>query len=121
MDNADKVAAVHRYVEAFEKADMDIIRDLYADNAVVEDPVGTDPHVGKEAVLAFYEKALVSGAKLELTGNPRCAGDSVAFPFCVVMPGVRIEIIDVFRFDDAGKVVDMKAYWGPDSSVPAND
>ena len=35
MDNADKVAAVHRYVEAFEKADMDIIRDLYADNAVV--------------------------------------------------------------------------------------
>ncbi|NND68495.1 MAG: steroid delta-isomerase, partial [Halioglobus sp.] len=26
-----------------------------------------------------------------------------------------INIIDVFEFNDAGKVTSMKAYWGPES------
>ncbi|MEH6590144.1 MAG: nuclear transport factor 2 family protein [Halioglobus sp.] len=117
MDNSLMIAAVHKYVEAFEKSDMDLIRDIYAEDAVVEDPVGTDKHIGKAAVCAFYETALSSGAKLALTGNPRCAGNSVAFPFQVQMPGLAIEIIDVFEFDDAGKVNSMKAYWGPDSTL----
>ena len=111
MDAADKIAAVHKYVEAFDKQSMDLIREIYADDAVVEDPVGTDPHVGIEAVCAFYEGALGSGAKLELTGNPRCAGNAVAFPFQVRMGDFSIEIIDVFEFNDDGKVVSMKAYW----------
>lgn len=117
MEVSDKIAAVHRYVEAFDKQDMDIIRDIYADDAVVEDPVGTDPHVGIEAVCAFYEGALTSGAKLALTGTPRCSGNAVAFPFQVRMPGMHIEIVDVFEFNDAGKVVSMKAYWGPENMV----
>jgi steroid delta-isomerase len=37
----------------------------------------------------------------------------VAFPFQVKMPGMIVDIIDVFEFDEAGKVVSMKAYWGP--------
>lgn len=117
MENRDMIAAVHKYVEAFDKADMDIIRELYADDAIVEDPVGSDVHNGIDAVVAFYEGALSSGAKLALTGNPRCAGNAVAFPFQVQMPGMAIEIIDVFEFDDSGKVNSMKAYWGPDSMV----
>jgi len=117
MENSDKIAAVHKYVEAFEKADMNLIREIYADDAIVEDPVGTDLHVGIDAVCAFYEGALSSGAKLELTGNPRCSGNAVAFPFQVKMPGMGIEIIDVFEFNEAGKVTSMKAYWGPDSMI----
>ena len=116
MSNEHMVATVHKYVEAFDKQSMDIIREIYADAAVVEDPVGTDPHNGIDAVVAFYEGALGSGAKLELTGDCRCAGNSVAFPFQVVMGEMRISIIDVFTFNDDGKVVDMKAYWGPDNA-----
>ncbi len=112
MDNEAKIAVVHRYVEAFEKADLDIIRDIYAEDAVVEDPVGSEPHVGLAAILGFYEGALASGAKLELTGDVRCAGNTVAFPFKVIMPGMEIAPIDVFEFDDQGKVRSMKAYWG---------
>ncbi len=112
MEAEDKIAVVHRYVEAFDKQDMDIIREIYAGDAVVEDPVGTDPYVGIEAICGFYEGGLNSGAKLHLTGNPRCAGNAVAFPFQVKMgEDFSIEIIDVFEFDDAGKVVSMKAYW----------
>ena len=119
METSDMIEAVHKYVEAFEKQDMNIILELYAEDAIVEDPVGTDVHVGIDAVVAFYERSLTSGAKLALTGNPRCAGNAVAFPFQVQMPGMAIEIIDVFEFNDAGKVNSMKAYWGPDNTVPA--
>ena len=115
MEASDKIAMVNRYVEAFEKADMDIIRDMYSVDARVEDPVGTEVHDGIDAVCAFYEGALASGAKLALTGAPRCAGNAVAFPFQVQMPGMSMDVIDVFEFDHEGKVNSMKAYWGPEN------
>lgn len=115
MEYSDKVAVVNRYVEAFDKADMNIIRDIYASDAVVEDPVGTDLHVGIEAVCAFYEGALSSGAKLVVTGPVRSAGNTAAFPFQVKMGEMSIDIIDIFEFNDEGKIISMKAYWGPDN------
>ena len=60
MEISDKIAMVHKYVEAFDKADIDIIREIFSDDARVEDPVGTDIHDGLEAVCAFYEGALLS-------------------------------------------------------------
>ena len=117
MEAADKVAVVERYVQAFAESNMDIIRDIFADDAVVEDPVGTEPHVGIEAIVGFYEPSLGAGVTLELTGTPRCTGNAVAFPFKVVMSGLNIEIIDVFQFNDDGKIIDMKAYWGPENTL----
>ncbi len=117
MENNDKIAAVHRYVEAFEKSDIGIIKALFAEDARVEDPVGSDAHEGIEAVCGFYEGAFGMGASLTLTGNPRCAGNAVAFPFQVHIPGMSIEVIDVFEFDDRGRVRSMKAYWGPENTT----
>jgi steroid delta-isomerase len=111
MEPSTMIVMVHKYVEAFDKQDMDIIREIYAPDAKVEDPVGTDIHVGIDAVCAFYKGALSSGAKLSLSGEPRCSGNAVAFPFQVQMPGITIDIIDVFEFNDEGKVNSMKAYW----------
>ncbi|MCP5204579.1 MAG: nuclear transport factor 2 family protein [Pseudomonadales bacterium] len=115
MEAADKIRAVERYVEAFEQSDIDIIRELYAADARVEDPVGSPAHDGLEAICTFYEGALASGAKLALSGPPRCAGNSVAFPFQVSMPGIRLDVIDVFEFDQQGRIASMKAYWGPEN------
>ncbi len=115
MDNSDKIAMVDRYVEAFAKGDVNIIRGMYADDAVVEDPVGSESHHGLEAICAFYAGALGAGAKLKLTGPARCAGNAVAFPFQVVMPGMQMDVIDVFEFNADGKISSMKAYWGPDN------
>ena len=115
MDINDKIAMVHKYVEAFDKQDLDIIREIYSNDARVEDPVGTDVHEGIEAVCAFYEGALQSGAKLALSSDPCCSGNAVAFSFQVQMPGVIIDIIDVFEFNHEGKVNSMKAYWGPEN------
>lgn len=111
------VAAVHRYVEAFDKADIEIIKQLYTEDAVVEDPVGSEPHRGIDAICEFYNKGFAMGIKLDLTGNVRCAGNSAAFPFIVLAGDMKIEVIDVFEFNDAGKIVAMKAYWGAENTL----
>jgi steroid delta-isomerase len=115
MDNKHMVGVVERYMDAFNNKDINIIRDMYAEDAVVEDPVGSDPHVGIKAILDFYQGAIDSGPTLALNGPVRCAGKSAAFPFQVRMGEMTISIIDVFDFNDDGKVVNMRAYWGPDN------
>jgi steroid delta-isomerase len=115
MDNKHMVSVVERYMDAFNEKDISIIRDMYADDAVVEDPVGTDPYVGIDAILGFYEGAINTGPALSLNGQVRCAGNSAAFPFQARMGDVTIDIIDVFDFNDEGKVINMRAFWGPDN------
>ena len=115
MEVSDKIAMVHKYVEAFASGDINIIREIYSEDARVEDPVGSAVYDGIEAICGFYEGALGSGARLELTGPPRCCGDAVAFAFQVQMPGMSIDIIDIFEFNEAGKVNSMRAYWGPEN------
>lgn len=106
---------VARYAEAFEKADLGIIEDIYAADATLEDPCGTPPAVGIEAIKGFYKRAFDMGVKLVLDGKPRCAGNSVAFNFHVEMPGLKISPIDVFELNADGKVQSMKAYWSDDN------
>lgn len=115
MQAADKIAVVEKYMRAFANNDLNLIKEIYAENATVEDPVGSDAHHGIAAIAEFYQQGLGAGAKLELTGPSRCAGNAVAFPFCCHVGSMKIHVIDVFEFNDAGKVVSMKAYWGPEN------
>ncbi|MBY0400172.1 hypothetical protein K2X89_07745, partial [Myxococcota bacterium] len=48
-------------------------------------------------------------------GAVRCAGNSVAFPLIASSPTSKLHVIDVFDFGRDGKIVQMRAYWGPDN------
>ena len=111
MEASEKIAVVEKYVRAFAESDMTIIADIFAGDAVVHDPVGSDPYVGIDAILGFYRRSVPGPTTLELTGPVRCAGNSAAFPFNAVIGDLRIEIIDVFEFNEVGKVATMRAYW----------
>lgn len=117
-----KIATVQAYLDGFARADAPMIADLFADDATIEDPIGTPIRRGKAEIREFYTFSTSTGARLELLGDPRCAGDSVAFAFAVKLEheGQRsvIEVIDTFRYDDAGKVVEMRAFWGPGNVKP---
>lgn len=110
-------AAVHEYVAAFDAGAPERVAALFAEGATVEDPVGTPPHVGKEAILAFYAASMQTGARLKLDGPVRICGPYAAFAFTVHLHwegrDQRVEVIDTFRFDDDGKVIEMRAYFGP--------
>lgn len=110
-------AAVHAYVDAFDRRDPEAVAALFAENATVEDPVGSQPHVGLEAIRAFYTASMQTGAKLRLDGPVRIVGPYAAFAFSVLLhwegKDQRVDVIDTFRFDDDDKVVEMRAYFGP--------
>jgi steroid delta-isomerase len=115
MESAVLQQAVAQYIEAFAKHDLDMIKNLFAENATVEDPVGTPVRTGIADIVDFYKSAFDMGVTLVLNGQPRCAGHSVAFSFDVVMTGMKISPIDVFELNADGKVQSMKAYWGPEN------
>lgn len=122
---------VQAYFDCFNAQDAKGIAALYAENATVTDPVGTPAKDGNAAILEFYKMAVKNGAKLTQQGSTRVAGNCAAFAFtvsvgvmtnvdadvavAVELPkgGMTIDVIDTFIFDDAGKVTEMKAYWGP--------
>ena len=110
-------AAVHAYVEAFAKGDPELAVAIFAENARIEDPIGTPPHVGSEAIRAFYTASMATGATLHLSGPVRVAAAHAAFAMQVRLhwdgKDMAIDVIDTFAFDDAGKVTAMKAYFGP--------
>jgi steroid delta-isomerase len=110
-------AALQAYIDGFAAGDADAVLALFAEDAVVEDPVGTPEKRGEE-IAEFYRGAIGMGAKLSLDTPIRGShGSSAAMAFTVEMPGARISVIDVFTFDDEGKVTSMRAHWGPDDLV----
>lgn len=115
METVALQKAIQMYVEAFEKADLNIIRNLFAEDAIQEDPVGSPPRHGIEEILEFYKAGFAVGMKIRLVGKPRCAGSSVAFAFDGVMKNMTISPIDVFDLNTSGQIQHMRAYWGPEN------
>ncbi len=122
-DSAARIAVCQAYLDGLVAGDLDAVLNLFADDATVEDPVGTEPKVGQEALAAFYQIACDFVTAAQLTGTPRIAGNEVAFPFEITTGTDEnasvISIIDAFRFNNEGKIVSMRAWWGGDNVRPA--
>ncbi len=114
-DAAHMKQVVENYIKAISTENLDMIREIYADNGTVEDPVGTPQHEGIDAILKFYGAIKGLGVKLELTGAVRCAGNAAAFPFKAKIGPTTMEVIDVFEFNGAGRVTSMRADWGAEN------
>lgn len=119
-------ARLLEYIAAFNADDAQRVVALFADDASVEDPVGTPVKQGKSEIEQFYAYATSLGARLELVAPPRGShGHSATISFRVhtAMEGLPayIDVTDVMDFDAAGKIVRMRAYWGRDDyHVPAS-
>lgn len=114
--------AMQAYVDSFNRKDPAAIAALYADDATVEDPLGSPVKNGKAEIAAFYEMAVSTGAKLKLAAPVRASqGNAAAMAFDVQlnMPTGEaiIQVIDVMTFNDAGKFSSMRAYWGKSDMV----
>jgi len=111
------IAAVHGYVAAFDAGDAEAAVALFAEDATVEDPVGTPAKIGHDDIRAFYTASMQTGAKLHLQGPVRVGEDYAAFAFQVRLnwegKTSTVDVIDIFRFNADGKVAKMEAYFGP--------
>lgn len=107
---------IDTYVRALNEGDLDAIVALYAEDASVEDPVGSPSRQGRAAIREFYAVTCGMSLVVALEGEPRIAGREAAFAFSVsfVYEGraTTIRPIDTFEFDEAGRIVRMRAYFG---------
>ncbi|GIE99258.1 nuclear transport factor 2 family protein [Paractinoplanes rishiriensis] len=97
---------------------------LFADDAVVEDPVGPSPldpsgrgHRGATAIAAFYDNVIgrVDGMRFEIERSYLC-GDEVADVGCIhlTLPGghaTAVRGVFTYRSDGAGRIAALRAFW----------
>src|SRR5688572_30238192 len=114
----DNAKTVHRYLEFAAAGNVDGIVDLYAEDATVEDPVGGEVHIGREAIRGFYSKVPTGNNSTEVF-TLRALGNEVAWYWALTLElgdnRMRIDIISTMTFNNDGKIAAMKAYWTPEN------
>jgi steroid delta-isomerase len=98
---------------------------LFARDATVEDPIGPsmfDPdgegHHGPDAIAAFYDNVIASGAVHFSIRESYASGNECANvgTITTTLPDGTRAIVDgvyTYRVDDDGRVVALRAYWEP--------
>jgi steroid Delta-isomerase len=109
-------ATVHRYLELIGTGSADDIIALFADHATVEDPVGSEPRVGREAIHGFFATLESLDRATELV-SLRVCGREAAFQFAITFNAgdarMRLEPIDTVVFDSEGKIASLRSYFSP--------
>jgi steroid delta-isomerase len=125
--DADTIrATVEAYCAAFTARDRDAYTGLFAEDAWIEDPVGTPRREGRDAIGGFFDESsgMADAIELRQTGPVRVAAGECAFPM-QARPEIGgatycVDIIDVMTFDDAGRITTMRAFWDPAEMRPAD-
>jgi steroid delta-isomerase len=114
---AEMTETVLRYTEAHTAGDVDAVAALFAEDAVVADPVDAPAHLGRAAVREFFAgtHATLDSMELRATGPVRAVGEWAAVPLQarshIGGAVYEVDIIDVFTFGADGLVTEMRAYW----------
>ncbi|WP_241384796.1 nuclear transport factor 2 family protein [Rhodococcus sp. CH91] len=107
---------VQAYLDAVAAGVAADIAALYADDATLEDPAGSEPRVGRAAIAEFYKGVEATENTTELL-TLRVSGSTAAFHFRVVTKAgeqtYEVEPIDIMTFDEDGRITSMRAVWAP--------
>lgn len=102
---------------------------VFADDAVVEDPIGPsffDPggtgHRGKEAIAAFWDKAIAptDNLEFEFVDTFQCGNEEANVGRIVTTMGghqIATEGVFTYRVDDAGQMIALRAFWEVDRAA----
>src|SRR5258708_40286501 len=113
MPSAEDISKpVNRYLETLSQGRPDDIVALYAEDATVEDPVGSEVHIGRQAIRGFYTSVENVKSKTEVV-TLRALGNEAAFFWRLIIGGMTIEIISAMPFGAEGKIAPMRAYCAP--------
>ena len=118
-------STVDSYAERFAE-DREGWVSLFAPDATVEDPVGSDLREGHEAIGEFWDfvHGMVDAVRIVRTGPVRVAGDEAAWPFQIrsTVAGAEmvLDVIDAMTFDDEARITSMRAYWDMADMRPAD-
>lgn len=108
--------------------DKDAWLALFADDAIVEDPIGPshfDPegkgHRGKAAISAFFDKAIApSELEFHFQDTFVCGNEEANVGYILITAqGFRVRADGVFtyRVDESGLITALRAYWELDRAT----
>ncbi|OBG26776.1 nuclear transport factor 2 family protein [Mycobacterium sp. 852002-51057_SCH5723018] len=107
---------VSRYLELLAAGATDEILALYASDATVEDPIGSDLRRGNDSIREFYAGFQDLKKETELA-EVRVGGSEAAFLWHLTLDAgesrTRISPISVMTFDEDAKITSMRAFWSP--------
>ena len=97
---------------------------LFADDAVVEDPVGPSildtegkGRVGKAAITEFYDTVITTSERIEfaIDRSIEC-GNEVANvgQITITLPGGQVGVVpmvNIYKVNEAGKLVSLRSFW----------
>jgi steroid delta-isomerase len=108
---------VNRYLEFLAKGTADDILTLYAANATIEDPIGSDIRRGHNAIHGFYAEFQNLKKETELEQLRLGGGGEAAFFWHLTLDvggsRSRVSPISVMEFDEDAKITSMRAFWSP--------
>jgi len=103
---------------------------LFAENAVLEDPVGPsffDPegkgHHGREGLSAFWDNVIAPVKRFRFTvkdsfaNGPNCANVATFSTEMADGTLADTDLVTVYRLDEAGRIERMRAYWEVDRTL----
>ncbi len=115
-------AAVQKHSEFWNARDQESWSAIFAADVVFEDPVGSAPKYGPDAVRKEWERSLTPGREWRLVPDRIVVcGDEAA----VVMRNegnlhgreVVVESLEVWKVDAEGLVISVRAFFEPDPTV----
>lgn len=119
------VEVADTYMQAMSTNDFATVMTLYAQNATLEDPVGSEIKQGWAAIKDFYFGIKGTDLTCTRTGKVRFSANEMVFPFDCVMRSddgtMKVEIIDHFVLNDDGLIKKMRAFWGAETTSFVNE
>ena len=107
---------VNRYLELLATGKADDVLTLYATDATIEDPIGSDLRRGPDAIREFYAGFQDAKKETELA-ELRISGREAAFLWHLTLDAgdtrTRISPISTMAFDEDAKITSMRAFWSP--------
>ena len=122
-------AAGRRSREAVIARDKEAWLAVFAEDAIVEDPIGPsafDPegkgHRGRDAISAFWDNVIAPTDSLEFNYREtyQCGDEEANVGYIVTIMGghqITTEGVFTYKVNDAGKLVALRAYWEMDRAV----
>jgi steroid Delta-isomerase len=124
-ENIDITKLVNLYFEATQSNNASIWASCFAPNATVDDPVGSTPIQGTDAILERGKEFMTNFETVGLSpeyvsvDNLRAAAKWNGRGVMKDGRSVKFEGINFFQFDETGKIVNLIGFWNPADLVEA--
>lgn len=121
--------AGRRSRQAVEARDKEAWLAVFADDAIVEDPIGPSPfdpegngHRGRDAISAFWDKAIAPTTRIEFhfRDTYQCGNEEANVGHILITTGefqTTAEGVFTYRANDTGQLEALRAYWELDRAA----